>query len=263
MLGEALNNLTDIVVVTSTMLSVRIGEKGGDLDHPFGHRRLKSVVSLIVAVVFITITSFQLIQQAVTRLFKAPAASGDIILTFAVLVGSFILNLVPLPFLMAPQNRQNISIKTNLVDTINDSLSLIVSMIGLGLIYWGYPLGDPIATIIIALVIAFDAYLLIKENFQVLLGQSPEPEFYDRVKDVVLAHDEVLGVHDMIGEHIGPDAIHMDFDLELDPQTSLEDSDKVVGEVKSMIDKEFDKELNISIHPCSHQGEHRRIHSEL
>jgi len=260
LLGEALNNLTDIITVLFTIISVRISEKGGDREHPFGHRRLQSVASLIVAIVFISLTSYQLIEQSVGKLLNPVTATGNVQIAFYVLVGSFLLNLVPLPYLLKFGRGREISIKTVLFDTGNDALSLIASMIGLGLIYFfNFSLGDPIATIIIALLIMFDAGLLVKENINTLIGQSPEEEFYKNLRDVVLTHEKVHGVHDMIGEYIGPRSVHVDFDMELNPETKLSESDVIVGEVKDKISEIDEVQVYCSIHPCSHSGEDRRI----
>ncbi|MEF8799048.1 MAG: cation diffusion facilitator family transporter [Candidatus Bipolaricaulota bacterium] len=260
LLGEALNNVTDIVTVLVTMVSVRISEKGGDQEHPFGHRRLQSVASLVVAIVFIVVTSYQLIQESVLKLLNPSVITANLDWALYVLVGSFILNLIPLPYLIKYGRGREISLKTELFDTINDALSLVASMIGLGLIYFfQLNIGDPIATIIIALIISFDAVLLIKENINTLIGESPDEEFYDELRKVVLSHEKVLGVHDMIGEYIGPHAVHVDFDMELDPDTKLTKSDVIVREIKEKIDQDIEQNVYCSIHPCSHTGEERRV----
>jgi len=260
LLGEALNNVTDIVTVLVTMVSVKISEKGGDKEHPFGHRRLQSVASLAVAVIFIVVTSYQLIEESIFKLLNPSVITANLNWALYVLVGSFILNLVPLPYLIKFGRGREISIKTELFDTINDALSLIASMIGLGLIYFfQLNIGDPIATIVIALIISFDAVLLIKENISTLIGESPEEEFYDELREVVLSHEKVLGIHDMIGEYIGPHAVHVDFDMELNSETELSESDVIVREVKQKLEEEIDLNVYCSIHPCSHTGEERRI----
>ena len=264
LLGEALNNITDIVTVLVTLVSVKISEKGGDREHPFGHRRLQSVASLIVAIVFIVVTSYQLIEESVIKLLNPTIITANLQWAFYVLVGSFLLNLVPLPYLLKYGRGREISLKTELFDTLNDALSLIASMIGLGLIYFfGLSIGDPIATIIIALIISFDAILLIRENISTLIGESPEEEFYDKLREVVMSHEKVLGVHDMIGEYIGPHSVHVDFDMELDSETELNESDEIVGEVKEILNKNTELSVYCSIHPCSHTGEERRIASHL
>ncbi|MBS3740406.1 cation transporter [Candidatus Bipolaricaulota bacterium] len=260
LLGEALNNVTDIVTVLVTMGSVKISEKGGDKEHPFGHRRLQSVASLVVAIVFIVVTSYQLIQESVLKLLNPSVITANLDWALYVLVGSFILNLIPLPYLIKYGRGREISLKTELFDTINDALSLVASMIGLGLIYFfQLNIGDPIATIIIALIISFDAVLLIKENINTLIGESPDEGFYKELREVVQSHEKVFGVHDMIGEYIGPHAVHVDFDMELDPDTKLTESDVIVREIKEKIDQDIEQNVYCSIHPCSHTGEERRV----
>ncbi len=260
LLGEALHNITDIVTVLVTIISVKISKKGGDREHPFGHRRLQSVTSLIIAIVFIAIISYQLIEKSVNKLLTPVVASGNVQIAFYVLLGSFFLNLVPLPYLIQSGRGREISIKTMLFDTVNDSLSLIASMIGLACIYFfNFSLVDPIVTIIIALIISFDAGLLVKENINTLIGKSPNEDFYSKLKTAVLSHEKVHGVHDMIGEYIGPKSVHVDFDLELDPNTQLSESDIIVRELKNKIAHVEDLEVYPSIHPCSHTGDERRI----
>lgn len=260
LLGEALNNLTDIVTVVVTIVGVKISKKGGDKEHPFGHRRLQSVASLIVAIVFIALTSYQLIEESVGKLLNPVAATGNVQIAMYVLVGSFFLNLVPLPYLIKFGKGREISIKTELFDTLNDGLSLIASGFGLALIYFfNFSLGDPIATIIIALIISFDAGLLVKENINTLIGQSPDDEFYEKLKDAVLSHNQVYGVHDIIGEYIGTKAVHVDFDMELDPEMKLTESDIIVKEVKKNVSQIEDIQVYCSVHPCSHTGTDRRI----
>ncbi|MFW6071428.1 MAG: cation diffusion facilitator family transporter [Candidatus Bipolaricaulota bacterium] len=264
LLGEALNNITDIVTVLVTLVSVKISEKGGDKEHPFGHRRLQSVASLVVAIVFIAITSYQLIEESVNQLLNPTAFTGSFQWALYVLIGSFLVNLIPLPYLLKYGRGREVSIRTELFDTVNDALSLIASMIGLGLIYFfGLSIGDPIATIVIALIISFDAILLIRENISTLIGESPDDEFYQKLKEIILSHEEALGVHDMIGEYIGPKAVHVDFDLELDPETRLSKSDVIVGEIKEKLEEETELNVYPSIHPCAHSGEERRIASHL
>ncbi len=62
----------------------------------------------------------------------------------------------------------------------------------------------------------------------------------------------------MIAEYIGPGAIHLDLDLELDPQMTVGEADRVVEKTAARL-----KEIGVAyckIHPCAHSGRERRIH---
>lgn len=256
LLGEALNSLVDLIVSGSLLISHRVSSRAGDSEHPFGHLRMRNIVSLIVAVSFITVTSFQIFREAIPRLFR-PAKLEHPEIALYVLGFSFLVNLIPLGLILAG-GRREITLKTALYDNINDEITIIASLIGVWAVSRGFHLGDPIAAMVVALVIGIGSAILIRENAGMLLGRSPEAQFYQQVKQVVLMVEGVRGVHDMIAEYIGPGAIHLDLDLELDPETTVREADQIVEETTARL-----RELGVAyckIHPCAHSGAERRLH---
>lgn len=261
LLGEALNSLVDIVVTGSLLVGSWVSQRAGDREHPFGHLRLRNVISLIVAVTFITVTSFQILREAIARLLEpVPLEHPEV--AFWVLGFSFLVNLVPIGLILAGgRGRGEITLKTALYDNINDELTIIASLVGVYLVSRGFYLGDPIAAIVVALTIAAGAFSLIRENTKMLLGRSPEEGFYAEVKRLASSVEGVRGVHGMIAEYIGPGVIHLDLDIELPPDTPISEADKIVEKVISRL-----RELGViscRVHPCARQGEERKIHDDL
>jgi len=255
MLGEALNSLVDLIVTGSLLLGHRASSRAGDSEHPFGHLRMRNIISLIVATSFITVTSLQIFREAVARLF-APARLEHPEIAFYVLGGSFFVNLIPLGLILAGRRRE-ITLKTALYDNINDEITIIASLLGVWAVSRGFYLGDPLAAMAVALIIGVGAAVLIRENTEMLLGRSPDARFYEEVKRAVGGIEGVRGVHGMIAEYIGPGAIHLDLDLELAPETTVGEADRIVEEVSARL-----RELGVAyckIHPCAHSGEERRI----
>jgi len=142
LLGEALNSLVDLLVTGSLLVGERVGRKGGDLEHPFGHRRARHVISLIVAVTFITVTSLQLLREAIPRLFE-PVPLGDPQVAFYVLAFSFLVNLGPLGVILRIPGKRDILLKTVLFDTLNDQVAILAAFVGVWLVGRGMPLAAP------------------------------------------------------------------------------------------------------------------------
>ena len=260
LLGEALNSLVDLIVTVSLLLGERLGRKAGDAEHPFGHRRARHVISLMVAVTFITVTGLQLVREAVPRLLS-PVAPSDAPLAYIVLGVSFLVNLVPLAAFVRSRMRGEILLKTAFYDTLNDQVAILAALLGVWWTAQGHPWADPVASLVVAALIAGNAVVLIRENGHMLLGRSPDPAFYKRVEQAVLEIPDVRGVHDMIAEYIGVDAIHMDMDIEVDPQMTVRQADRIEQQVRQRL-----RELGVvscEVHPCGHHGEPRKIHDEL
>jgi cation diffusion facilitator family transporter len=258
LLGEALNSLVDLIVTGSLLLAQRASARAGDSEHPFGHLRMRNIVSLVVAVSFITVTSLQIFREAVPRLFH-PIRLEHPEIALYVLGFSFFVNLIPLSLILAGGQRE-ITLKTALYDNISDEITIIASLLGVWAVSRGFYLGDPIAAMVVALVIGAGAAVLIRENTKMLLGRSPDARFYEEVKRAVAEIEGVRGGHDMIAEYIGPSVIHLDLDLELAPETTVREADRIVEEVAARL-----RSLGVvycRVRPCAHSGEERDIIAE-
>ncbi|MFQ6033739.1 MAG: cation diffusion facilitator family transporter [Candidatus Bipolaricaulia bacterium] len=255
LLSEALNSLVDLIVTGSLLLGHRASARAGDSEHPFGHLRMRNIVSLIVAVSFITVTSLQIFREAIPRLLH-PVRLEHSEIALYVLGFSFFVNLIPLGLILAG-GRREITLKTALYDNISDEITIIASLLGVWAVSRGFYLADPLAAMLVALVIGAGAAVLIRENTEMLLGRSPDARFYGEVKQAVAEIEGVRGVHDMIAEYIGPSAIHLDLDLELTPETTVREADRIVEEVRSRL-----RRLGVAycrVRPCAHSGEERDI----
>ncbi len=229
LLSEALNSLVDIAVTGSLFLGSRASRRAPDEEHPFGHQRLSNIVSLIVAVTFITVTTVQILREAIPRFFY-PVALAHPQVALYVLGFSFVVNLIPIALILAGRERE-ITLKTALYDNINDELTIIASGIGVWAVTRGFYLGDPLAAIVVALIIATNSFILIRENADTLLGRAPDAVFYDRVRATAYAVEGVRGVRNLTAEYVGPKAIHLDLDVELAPETTIEEAERIAAEV--------------------------------
>lgn len=258
MLSEALDSLVDIIVTGSLLFARRASVQAGDSEHPFGHLRMRNIISLIVATSFITITSLQILREAVGRLIS-PVRLEHPEIALYVLGFSFIVNLVPIGLLLTGVGRREITLKTTLYDNLKDELGLLAAIGGVLAIRYGFYLADPIVSIFVALIIGVGAFTLIHENTRMLLGLSPEAWFYQRVKELAGGVAGVRGVHDMIAEYIGPEEVHLDLDLELAPETTIGEAERIVAQVAKRL-----RGLGVThckIHPVAHTGEERQIRS--
>jgi len=255
LLSEALNSLVDLIVTGSLLFGYRASSRAGDSEHPFGHLRIRNIISLVVAVSFITVTSLQIFREAIPRLLH-PVRLEHPEVALYVLGFSFFVNLIPLGLILAG-GRREITLKTALYDNINDEITIIASLLGIWAVSRGFYLGDPIAAMVVALIIGVGAAVLIHENAEMLLGRSPDARFYKEVQQAVAGIEGVRGAHDMIAEYIGPGAIHLDLDLELAPETTVYEADRIVEEVATRL-----RSLGVvycRVRPCAHSGEERSI----
>ena len=173
LLAEALHTLSDIFVAAFLLVALLYSRRKADQTHMFGYGRAQNVGALVAATLFISFTSFELYREAIPRLFESEHATyQNLSLALGVLVVSMVIAAAPLVTLLREKQR-GAAAKAQMMELINDELGLLAALLGTLAITWGFPLGDPLAAIVVATIIAINAVGLFRENLSMLLGRSP------------------------------------------------------------------------------------------
>lgn len=236
--AEALHTLSDIFVSSFLLVATIWSRKEADEVHMFGYGRAQNVAALVAATLFISFTSFELYRESIPRLFNpGQAAYQNLSLAIGVVVVSMFIAAIPLINLFR-QKKRGAAARAQLTELFNDEMGLLAALIGILFIMRGEFIADPIASIIVATIIAYNAIGLFKENMSFLLGRSPGTEFLKTVESLARSVDGVLGVHDMRAEYIGPDTVHVGMHIEVQKGTPVEEADRISEEVKEKVHKE-------------------------
>jgi cation diffusion facilitator family transporter len=221
LLGEALHTLSDVLISGFLLVAAIWSRKEADEVHMFGYGRAQNVAALVAATLFISFTSYKLYEEAIPRLFHPEEATyQNLPLALGVIVTSMLIAAAPLVGVFREKNR-GAAAKALLIQLVQDEPGLTAALIGTLFILWGQPLADPIATIIVATIIAITAIGVFRENLSFLLGRSPGPEYLAEVERLVRSVEGVLGVHDLRAEYIGLDTVHAGMHIEVRPELSI------------------------------------------
>ena len=233
--AEALHTLSDIFVSGFLLVALIYSHKEADEVHMFGYGRAQNVAALVAATLFISFTSFELYREAIPKLFAPEAVSyQNLNLALGVLIISMFIAGIPL-INMFRQKKHGAAARAQLTELFNDELGLIAALIGTIFIIQGEYIADPIASIVVATIIAYNAIGLFKENLSFLLGRSPGPELLKNVENLALSVEGVMGVHEIRAEYIGPDTIHLGMHIDVLTGTSIEEAARIAEEVRMRV----------------------------
>jgi len=235
LMAEALHTLSDIFVSGFLLVAAYYSRKSADEKHMFGYGRAQNIAALVAATLFISFTSYKLYEESIPRLFqRGETAYQNLWLAIGVIVLSMAIAAVPLIQLYLQKTRGAVA-RAQFLESINDELGLVAALIGTLFIIWGKPVADPIASIAVATIIAYNGVKLFLENFSLLLGRSPGAEYLAKMESLARSVPGVLGVHDLRAEYIGPDVVHAGMHIEVARGTPVEDADRIAEEVEKRI----------------------------
>lgn len=237
MMAEALHTLTDIFVTSFLLMATIWSRKEADEVHMFGYGRSQNVAALVAATLFISFTSYKLYEEAIPRLFKPEVAVyQNLSLVIGVVVISMLIAAIPL-INMFMQKKRGAAARAQLTGLFNDEMGLLAALIGTLFIIRGEYIADPIASIIVATIIAINAIGLFRENLSFLLGRSPGHEYLAKIESQAKSVDGVLAVRDLRAEYIGPDTVHAGMHILVRRGTPIEEADRIAEEVRERVHK--------------------------
>ncbi len=238
-LAEALHTLADIFVSAFLLIAARFSRRAADGTHMFGYGRAQNIAALVAATLFISFTCFELLREAVPRLFRHEAASyQNIPVAVGVLLVSIAIAAYPL-FRLMRQTTRGAAAKAQFVELINDELGLLAALAGTVLAASGFPVFDPLAAIAVAAIIGVNAVKLFRENASTLLGKAPPEEVFTRLRTMALSVPGVADVHDVRAEYVGPETIHADLHIRVAPTLTVRDAHAIAVAVDSLLETEL------------------------
>lgn len=213
--ADAFNNLSDAGSSVISLIGFRLSGKKPDPDHPFGHGRLEYISGLIVAGLIIVMGAELLISSVGKIIYPEPVEVG--ILPALILVASICVKVYMWMYNRAVGKRiASSAMSATAVDSLSDSAATAVVLLSMG-ITWLFDINvDGYAGTLVALFILFAGYNVAKDTLSPLLGQAPDPEFVSGVEELVLSHDTVIGMHDLIVHDYGPGRLMISLHAEVD-----------------------------------------------
>lgn len=201
--ADSFNNLSDAGSSLITLLGFRLAGKKPDPDHPYGHGRIEYISGLIVAFL-ILLMGFELAKSSIAKILSPePMQAGW--LPAAILVASICVKVYMFLYNRAVGKKiDSAAMAATATDSLSDSIATTVVLLSMGVAHFFHINIDGFTGLAVALFILYAGYGAAKDTLAPLLGQAPDPELVKRVTDIVMAHPEVIGIHDLVVHDYGP-----------------------------------------------------------
>lgn len=236
--ADAFNNLSDAGSSIITLIGFRLSGQEPDPEHPFGHGRMEYISGLLVSVA-ILVMGFELIWSSIGKL-RSPEPIESSTLVFGILIASILVKLYMFFYNHSLSKKiESAAMKATSVDSLSDTVATTLVLIATLISKYTGLLLDGWFGILVGLFILYTGGSTLKETIDLLLGQPPKQEFIDEVKEIVLGHSMVHGVHDLIVHDYGPGrvmiSLHAEVDVNGDIQNIHEQIDHIEHELQEKL----------------------------
>ena len=243
-ISDGFHSLTDSASNVVALVGVSIARRPPDEKHPYGHRKYETMASLGI-LVFLIIVLVQVLGAAYDRLINGgtPRVFPEGI---GVMTVTLVVNLLVVSYEQREAHRLNSEVlHADAKHTRSDVLTSGAVLGALLGVWWGYPLLDPLAAILVAAFIGRAGWEIAQQSSRILADEIVIAE--DEVRAVVKSVPGVLGCH-KIRTRGSADHVFMDLHLWLDGRTTLESAHRTSHVVKDRLMTRFSSLRDVVIH---------------
>lgn len=212
--ADAFNNLSDAGSSFITLFGFRLGSAAPDSDHPYGHGRIEYLAGFFVSTLILYM-GFELITSSVNRIIH-PEKTTYTLLTFVILIVSILVKLY-MYFFNTKYSKKIASpaLKAAGIDSLSDVLSTFAILICSLLAHFLHIYLEGYFGVLVGLLILYAGFQALKDTISPLLGKAPTEELVNRIKDIVLSGENVLGIHDLMVHDYGPGRLFISLHAEV------------------------------------------------
>ena len=214
MVADAVNNLSDAATSVVTLVGFRLAGQAADAEHPFGHGRIEYVSGLIVSLA-ILLMGVEVGRSALDSLLHpAPVQASPV--SLAILAAAIAVKLWMFCFNRALGRAiGSAAMEATAADSLSDMASTAVVLLS-ALLGQAVDLPiDGLAGLAVAVLILKTGWDSARSTLDPLLGQPMDPELAADIDKLVLSHDKILGIHDLVYHDYGPGRAMMSFHAEV------------------------------------------------
>lgn len=234
------------------LIGIWLAAKPPDGTHHYGHKKFETMATIGIATLLF-LTCFEIFQSAVRNLWnpKPPEITN---LSFLVIVLTMGVNV----FVTAYEYRRGRVLKSDFLvadakHTLSDLLASSIVLISIVSVKGGYPIADPIASLLIAVMIGHIGYDIVKGASHVLVDASPLiGADLARIEGIAASVEGVEECHN-VRVRGRNDAVHLDCHILVSPDMTMQAAHDVAEKVEERIKAEIPDVVDVVIHLEPHE----------
>ena len=248
MISDAIHSVSDVFSTIIVMIGANAAAKDPDQEHPYGHDRMECIAAIVLAIVLF-ITGIGVGITGVKKIFGGNY--GDLAVPGALALVAAVISIVVKEgmFWYTRFYGKKVDSTALLADAWHhrsDALSSVGSFIGILGARLGFPICDPLASVVICLFIVKAAYNICKEALDKMVDKSCDDETERKMSDLIKSQEGVISL-DLLMTRMFGSKLYVDVEIGADENTPLRDSHAIAENVHNAIEANFPKVKHLSL----------------
>lgn len=245
--ADAWHTLSDSLTSVIVIIGIKISTKPADREHPFGHGRAEWIASIIIGIL-LALIAFNFFSESIKRLRSHESVQYGLIAIAVTVISILMKESLAQYAIWASKKTGSKAVKADAWHHRSDALSSLIILIGIffNRFFWWI---DAILGIIVALLILYAAFDILKDSVNPMLGKQPDEDLILQIKEICgeSVNKEVHAHHFHLHDYGGH--AELTFHIRLSQKMTLEEAHDIATRIENSIKDKLYIETTIHIDP--------------
>ena len=249
MISDAVHSASDVFSTIIVIIGVKLASKESDKEHPYGHERMECVAAIVLATV-LAVTGLGIGWSAIQSIAKE--STGVVVVPGVLALVAAVVSILTKEgmYWYTRFHAKKIDSSALMADAWHhrsDALSSVGALVGIAASRMGYPLMDPLASLVICVFIEKAALDIFKDAINKMVDKACDEDTEQAIRECAEKQPGVIRV-DMLKTRVFGNKIYVDLEIGADGNETLREAHAVAEEVHNRIENEFPKVKHIMVH---------------
>lgn len=249
MISDAIHSASDVFSTIIVMVGIHLAGRKSDKEHPYGHERMECVAAIVLATV-LAVTGLGIGWSAIQSIAKESTGVVVVPGVLALVAAAVSILTKEGMYWYTRFHAKRIDSSALMADAWHhrsDALSSIGALVGIAASRMGYPLMDPLASLVICFFIEKAALDIFKDAIDKMVDKACDEQTEQAIRECASKQEGVVRV-DMLKTRVFGNKIYVDIEIGADGNETLREAHAVAEEVHNRIENEFPKVKHIMVH---------------
>ena len=263
-ISDGVHSLSDVISSIGVFIGLRISQKPADIDHPYGHEKFEAVLSKILAFILF-LTGLSIGYSAIETIVSSSYIIPKMMTIWAALLSIGVKEWMYHYTIRQAKKIESTALAADAWHHRSDSLSSIGALIGIIGARLGFPILDPLAALVITLIILKVAIEIFVEATNQVIDKAASPELVNEIIQQIQSVNGVLAI-DSLKTRVHSNRIYVDLEISVEPTLSLIEAHTIAEAVHYQLEQNIHKIKHCTVHvnplklpsdpPCKYHHPH-------
>lgn len=264
MISDGVHSLSDVISSIGVFIGLRISQKPADIDHPYGHEKFEAVLSKILAFILF-LTGLSIGYSAIETIVSSSYIIPKMMTIWAALLSIGVKEWMYHYTIRQAKKIESTALAADAWHHRSDSLSSIGALIGIIGARLGFPILDPLAALVITLIILKVAIEIFVEATNQVIDKAASPELVNEIIQQIHSVNGVLAI-DSLKTRVHSNRIYVDLEISVEATLSLIEAHTIAEAVHYQLEQNIHKIKHCTVHvnplklpsdpPCKYHHPH-------